>query len=258
MRTIVTGSGSGIGLCTARALARQPNAHILLVDRNGRRCAANAADLRASGAEVAESAGDLMDPDAPAAIVARAVAAFGGIDGIVSNAGSIAGGADLKDLSPEAFEASFAINTRPAFLLAKSAYPHLKESRGAIVAVASTAARHPVPGLGSYSASKAALVMLIRQLALEWGPDGIRVNCVSPGPTATPMAPVYADPEIRTLRASTLPLRRISEPEDIAETILFLLSSGAVSITGTDLEVDCGMGLTTMLLSGSGLNRAER
>jgi NAD(P)-dependent dehydrogenase (short-subunit alcohol dehydrogenase family) len=258
MRTILTGSGSGIGLATARALAARPDARILLVDRNPERRAANAEELRGIGAQVAESGGDLNDPDSPAAFVEAAVGAFGGIDAVVSNAGSIAGGAELKSLSTEAFEAAFAINTRPTFLLARAAYPYLKESRGAIVAVASTAAAHPVPNLGGYSPSKAALVMLVRQMALEWGPDGIRANCVSPGPTATPMAPVYADPQIRSLRASTLPLRRISEPEEIAETILFLLGPGAIGITGVNLEVDCGMGLTTMQLSGSGLNRPDQ
>lgn len=258
MRTLLTGSGSGIGLATARALAARPEARILLADRNAERRAVNADELRRLGAEVAEAGGDLEDPETPAAAVAAAVDAFGGIDAVVSNAGSIAGGAELSSLSLEAFEAAFAINTRPAFLLAQAAYPHLRESRGAFVAVGSSAAVHPAPGLGGYSASKAALVMLVRQIALEWGPDGIRANCVSPGPTATPMAPVYADPEIRALRASTLPLRRISEPAEMAEAILFLLGPGAAGITGINLEVDCGMSLSTMQLSGSGLNRPGR
>ena len=255
MRTVLTGAGGGIGYATARALAGRPDAKLVIADRNAERRTSNAQSLRQLGAEVVVIGGDLADPTAPAAIVETAIEAFGGIDAIVSNAGSIGNAAELKALSLEAFEASFQINTRPTFLLAQAAYPYLRESRGTLVAVSSTAARHPVPNLGTYSSSKAALVMLARQMALEWGPDGIRVNCVSPGPTATPMAPVYADPDIRRQRASTLPLRRITEPEEIAAAILFLLGPGAAGITGIDLQIDCGMGLTTMQLSGSGLNR---
>jgi NAD(P)-dependent dehydrogenase (short-subunit alcohol dehydrogenase family) len=257
MRTIVTGAGSGIGWATARALATLPGARIFLVDRNEARRTENAGTLTALGAEVAGLGGDITDRAFPAAIVTSAVEAFGGIDAIVSSAGSIANAAPMSELPLETFEAAFAINTRPTFLLAQAAYPHLKASRGAIVAVTSVGARHPAAMLGGYSPSKAALTMLIRQLALEWGPDGIRANCVSPGPTATPMAAVYADPAIRAARASTLPLRRIAEAEQVAATILFLLGPGAAGITGVELDVDCGMGVTTLELSGAALNRPQ-
>lgn len=253
MRTIVTGAGGGIGFATAAALAVQPQAKLTIVDRNNERRNANAAALRQLGAEIVGIGAELEDPDSFSRIIDATVNAFGGIDAVVSNAGSISHPAPFHALSLAEFEASFLINTRASFLLAKAAYPHLKESKGAIVAVSSAAARHPAPALGAYSASKAALVMLAQQMALEWGPDGIRVNCVSPGPTATPMAPAYANQEVRARRASTLPLRRISEPEEIAAAILFLLGPGAVGITGINLDVDCGMSLTTMELSGSRL-----
>lgn len=256
MRAIVTGAGSGIGRATAEALAGQPHARLLLVDRNDERREAYLAALRARGAEAHGIGGDISDPAFPAAIVAAAVERFGGIDAIVSAAGSIANGAPLTDLPLADFEGAFAVNVRPTLLLAQAAFPHLKASRGSLVAVSSTAAHHPVPDLGGYSPSKAALSMLVRQLALEWGPHEIRANCVSPGPTATPMAPAYADAAVRAARASTLPLRRIADPEQVAATILFLLGPGAAAITGVDLDVDCGMGLTTMQLSGAALGRS--
>lgn len=256
MRAIVTGAGSGIGWATAEALARQPGARLLVVDRNAQRREARLGTLRSLGADAHGIGGDIADPAFPAAIVATAVGAFGGLDAVVSSAGSIARGAALADLPLADFEGAFAVNTRPTLLLAQAAYPHLKASRGALVAVSSSGSRHPVPNLGGYSASKAALTMVVRQLALEWGPNGIRANCVSPGPTATPMAPAYGDPAVREARASTLPLRRIAEPGQVAAAILFLLSPAAAAITGIELDVDCGMGLTTMELSGAALGRS--
>lgn len=255
MRAILTGAGGGIGLAVAAKLAVPGNA-LLLVDRSLARGEANAERLRESGADVAVAPGDITDPEIGRSLVAAARAAFGGVDALVLAAGSIDNSAPIAELSLEAYEAGFLVNTRPLFLLAQAAYADLRAARGAIVAISSTGACSPVPGLGIYSASKAALNMLAKQFALEWGPDGIRVNCVSPGPTATPMAPAYADPAIRARRVSTLPLRRIAEPEDVAEAVAFLLSDAARHITGIDLTIDGGMALTTMQLSGAALGRA--
>lgn len=258
MRAIITGAGSGIGWATALALSERPDARIVLVDRDAERRAAHIEELSAKGATAIGVGGDLADPETSSTIVATSIQAFGGLDALVSAAGSIAGGAPLADLDFEAFDRAFAVNLRPTLLLAQAARPHLAAAGGAIVAVSSSGARHPAANLGGYSASKAALTMLIRQIALEWGPDGIRANIVSPGPTATGMTPAYADPAIRTARAATLPLRRIAEADQVAQTILFLLGPGAAAITGVDVEVDCGMSLTTMALSGAGLGQSKR
>lgn len=257
MRTVITGSGSGIGLAIARRLAAEPDARIVLVDRNAARGERHCADLGTDGAQVSTLKGEMTAPDMGAKVIAAAIKLMGGIDSLVHAAGSIGNRAPLAQLMLEDYEAGFAINTRPLFLLAQAAYPALKESSGAIVAISSTGATSPVPDLGAYSPSKAALSMLAQQLALEWGPDGIRVNTVSPGPTATPMAAAYDDPAIRERRASTIPLRRISEPEDIAAAVAFLLGPGGRGITGTDILVDGGIGLTTMELSGAALGRMK-
>jgi NAD(P)-dependent dehydrogenase (short-subunit alcohol dehydrogenase family) len=229
---------------------------LLLADRNEDGLAQVAAEL-GSACPVDTIAGDLSRPDFPAEVIARCVQTYAGVDGLVSNAGALKG-APLAELSVADFDFQFAINTRPAWLLAKAAYPYLKASRGAIVATASMAAFNPTPPLGSYAASKAALVMLVRQMALEWGSDGIRCNSVSPGPTLTPMNPGYDEIELRAARERTMPLRKLGTSEDVANAILFLLSEQAGHITGQDIAIDGGLGIALMALSGSGQGQPQK
>jgi NAD(P)-dependent dehydrogenase (short-subunit alcohol dehydrogenase family) len=184
---------------------------------------------------------------------------MGGIDAVISNAGIIMGGA-LVDQQPEDFDRIFAINTRSTWALAKAAHPHLKDSKGAFVATASMSATQATPGLGFYSCSKAALLMLVRQLCVEWGPDGIRCNTVSPGPTYTPMtAAGYQDPERRDQREANIALRKLGLAEDVANAILFLISPLAGHIGGIDVLVDGGMSNMLMPASGGGTGqKAQR
>jgi NAD(P)-dependent dehydrogenase (short-subunit alcohol dehydrogenase family) len=222
---------------------------LLLTDRDSEGLGRVAAAI---GARAGTCLADVSSPDCGEAIVAAALAHMGGIDAVVSNAGIIAGAA-LVDQTTELFDRIYAINVRAAWLLAQAAHPHLAASRGAFVATASMSASQPTPGLGFYSSSKAALLMLVRQLALEWGPDGIRCNTVSPGPTYTPMTQAgYADTDRRAAREAMIPLRKLGMAEDVANTILFLIGPGAGHITGIDILVDGGMSNNLMPATGGG------
>lgn len=256
MKILITGAASGIGRAMAELAAqgRQvgANPELLLVDRDAATLQDFAATL--TGIRVETCIADLSDPEAPAHITAQLRAALGGLDALVSNAGAIHS-TKLQDMSVEEYNRLFSINARATFLLAQAVYPLLKESRGAIVATASMASEHPSPGLGAYSPSKAAVVMLIKQMALEWGPDGIRANSISPGPTLTAMtAKSYGDAAKRHQRAQDIPLRRIGQPEDIANAALFLISPFASHISGVNLVVDGGLSMTMMVSANSAAN----
>jgi NAD(P)-dependent dehydrogenase (short-subunit alcohol dehydrogenase family) len=255
MRVIVTGAASGIGRAAAIRLARDAvsrggRAQILLVDIAKDKLDETAELLRSENATSEACVADLSDASVAAGVVDAARRAFGGLDALVSNAGIIQR-SSLLELSVADYERSFAINTRATWLLAKAAHPMLAAAKGCIVATASISGHEPTPPLGAYSASKAALIMLVRQMAVEWGPDGIRCNTVSPGSTHTAMTDArYSDPVQRQAAAQRSPLRMVGLPENQAAAIAFLVSADAAYITGVDLLVDGG--LATMLMPASG------
>jgi NAD(P)-dependent dehydrogenase (short-subunit alcohol dehydrogenase family) len=261
MRYLITGAGSGIGRAVAVIAAQQAargEVALTLVDRNVEALDEVAHELSGVGARVLTVVADLSEIEAPAKAVAAAVAEFDGLDTVASIAG-ITAVDGLESLDVDTYERTFAINTRATWLLAKAAHPALREARGSLVATASISAEHPTPPLGAYSASKAALRMLVRQMALEWGPDGIRCNCVSPGPTDTALTRTAfgdmasaAARENRAYRESLIPLRKIGRAEDVAQAIVFLAGPQASHITGIDLVVDGGLSLALMPLAGGG------
>ena len=247
MRVLVTGAASGIGRATCRRLARDARAQGQVAKVAAVDLAPSPAlddlvgELRDLGAEALLLYGDMGTADAPARVVANAVDRFGGLDGLVSNAGVNRPGA-LVSYSVEDWDHLFAVNTRATWLLARAAHPALMASRGAIVAVASMSGSNAHAGLGAYGPSKAAVIMLGRVLAQELGPDGIRVNTVSPGMVRTGMtARVYADERVAAERAALVPLGRVASAEDIADVIAFLLGPDARYVNGHDLVVDGGV-----------------
>jgi glucose 1-dehydrogenase len=247
MRVLVTGAASGIGRATcvrlagdARASGRVARVAAVDIGPPGQ-LDTLVADLRELGAETLPLHGDMGTSDAPDRVVGEAVARFGGLDGLVSNAGINRAG-PLVEYTVEDWDRLFAVNARATWLLARAAHPALRASGGAIVAVASMSGSHAHAGLGAYGPSKAAVIMLVRVLAQELGLDGIRVNAVSPGMTRTGMtARVYADPRVAAERDAIVPLGRVATPEDMAAAIAFLLSPDARYVNGHDLVVDGGL-----------------
>ncbi len=246
MRVLVSGGSRGIGAATClrvaeAALARGEHPRIAICGREDSEPQEEVArKVREMGGEAVALTGDLSDVDMAANYVDAAVAAFGGLDALVANAG-VASPGKICELSLAEWERMFAVNLRGAWLLAKHAYPYLKESRGAACFTSSMSGQTPHEGSGAYSPTKAALTMLAQTLALEWAADGIRVNVVSPGMTHTPMsAKMYADPVIKQAREAIIPLHRIGEPNDIANAIEFLIGPLSSYVTGQDLCVDGG------------------
>jgi glucose 1-dehydrogenase len=175
-------------------------------------------------------------------LVEEAIKALGGLDAVVSNAG-VSRPSTLAKLALEDWDYLLAVNARAPWLLAKAAYPALRESHGSFVSVASMSGVQPYPGMGAYSPSKAALLMLVRTLAQEWAGDGIRVNAVSPGLIHTPLtAKVYADAPTKAKREALVPLHRIGDPDaDIAGIVAFLIAPEARYMTGQNILVDGGL-----------------
>jgi glucose 1-dehydrogenase len=199
------------------------------------------AELKSLGAEALPLHADMSSAEAPARAVSEAVTSFGGLDGIVSNAGINRPGA-LMEYALADWDAMFAVNTRATWLLAKAAYVSLKASHGAIVAIASMSGSNAHANLGAYGPSKAAVIMLVKVLAQELGRDGVRVNSVSPGMVRTGMtAKVYADQRVAADRDALVPLGRVATPEDMADVVAFLLGPDARYINGHDLVVDGGV-----------------
>ena len=192
MRVLVTGAASGIGRSTCLRLARDAaargGASIAAVDVPAAAAALETlrGELDKAGARVLLTHADMGSVEGPARAVGEATARFGGLDGLVSNAGVNRPG-PLLDYTVEDWDRLFAVNTRATWLLAKAAFPALKAARGAIVSVCSMSGSFAHAGLGAYGPSKAAAVMLVKVLAQEFGREGIRVNGVSPGMVRTGM-----------------------------------------------------------------------
>ena len=246
MRALVSGGSSGIGAAASlrlaeAALARgeRPMIAVCGHDTNSNQDEV-VRSVESLGGTAIALAGDLGDPDVPSQLVEAAVAEFGGLDALVANAGVANPGA-MCDVSLEDWDAMFSVNLRGPWLLAKASYPHLKTSHGAACFTSSMSGQMPHAGSGAYSPTKAALTMLAQTLALEWAPDGIRVNVVSPGMTQTRMtAKMYEDPKIKKAREDIIPLARIGEPVDIANVIEFLVGPLSGYVTGQDICVDGG------------------
>ncbi len=241
-RFIVTGGAQGIGAACARLLARE-GASVAIWDVASAVGQALAAELQAQGAPVLFQHCDVAVAAQVQAALAATVARFGGVDGLVNNAGIFKAAAFL-DISEADWDAVLGVNLKGAFLVAQAVAKQLvaQATPGAIVNMSSVNATLAIPNIASYNVSKGGINQLTRVMALALADQHIRVNAVAPGTIATELAAqaVLGSPEARERIISRTPLRRLGQPEEVAQAVAYLLSDAASYITGEIVVVDGG------------------
>jgi NAD(P)-dependent dehydrogenase (short-subunit alcohol dehydrogenase family) len=243
-RAIVTGAASGIGRATALLLADE-GAAVVATDLDEAGVDAVVAAIAASGGRAVGVGCDVRLEADCRRLVESAVAAFGGLDLVVNSAGIVRRTTVVE--TPEAeWDLVMAVNVKAIYLLARHAIPEMARGRGgAIVNIVSGWGLKGGPRAASYCASKGAVVNLTRAMAIDHGPQGIRVNCVCPGDTDTPLLRSEAaqlGEDVAEFLASSAerPIRRLGTPDDTARAVLYLASEAASWVTGTTLVVDGG------------------
>ena len=233
---VVTGANRGIGAATARELARV-GASVVVAARGADSLRQVAAELGDRGLAVGT---DVTRTEELDRLVAAAVDRFGGIDVLVNNAGVAPPAKQIYKVTPEEWQATMDVNVRAAWYLSGAVHPHLKQrGGGAIVNIASTSGLHHDIGLGVYSVSKAALIMLTTVCAKEWARDRIRVNALAPGVVRTELAgPLIEYLESHDEKPNLMNM--IGDPEDIARLVRFLATDEARYITGDVIRIDGG------------------
>lgn len=237
----VTGAAQGIGAATARAFAEQ-QASVALLDIDGAGAKKVADAIAGSGGRAVAIHADVTDEESVARAIAGVNSEFGGLDVLINCAGGYGRLATVEDMPVEEWDRTVALNLRSVFLVSRAAIPHLKRSKaGRIINVSSISGRQvTVSSSPAYGSAKAAVIQLTRFLAQQLGPDGITANAIAPITTLTPrVAALRSEAEIERI-ASLVPLKRLAEPEDHAQAMLFLASDAASYINGITLDVNGG------------------
>ena len=235
---LVTGSTSGIGRATAIALAAR-GAHVLIVGRNEQRAKDVVAEIQDGGGTATFRLATLDDLDSAQDLAEWAIQEGDGhVDILVNNAGVALLGPSESATEAE-FDETFSLKVKVTFFLVATLAPAMAERGwGAIVNVSTMVASFGQPSMAMYGASRAALELLTKAWAAEYGPGGVRVNAVAPGPTRTPMNERFGD--MADQIAALAPAGRQGEPEEIAAAIVFLASDGASFVHGVTIPVDGG------------------
>ncbi|MFF1810627.1 SDR family NAD(P)-dependent oxidoreductase [Streptomyces sp. NPDC058251] len=241
---LVTGAGSGIGRAIALAFAAE-GASVVAAGRTAPSLDETVALIEKAGGTAAAVTADVTRSEDVRALVRRTVEHFGSLDVAVNNAGVFRGGAPVADLPEEDWRALLDINLTGVLFSLQAEIARMRDqpTGGAIVNIASNLGAHRRnPGLAGYIASKAAVSALTRAAALDHIADGIRINAVSPGPSATAMSlrPGETDADRATRMKSVCPLGRVSSTAEIAAAVLYLASPDAASVVGSDLVIDGG------------------
>jgi NAD(P)-dependent dehydrogenase (short-subunit alcohol dehydrogenase family) len=241
---LITGAASGIGAAAARLFADE-GAALAVMDIDETGGAAVARDITGRGGRALFVAGDVSDAEDCARAVKQTVETFGGLDVLFNNAGTIRR-ASVLEIDEKEWDHAMAVNVKSVYLMSRHAIPVMQEAGGG--SIINTSSGWGLAGgrrAVSYCASKGAVVLLTKAMALDHGAQNIRVNCVCPGDTDTPMlrheAEQLGEPVGQFLaEAADRPLRRILSPEDVARAALYLASDASASVTGISLVVDGG------------------
>lgn len=238
---LVTGAGGGLGQAIATAFAAH-GADLVLADRNDEALSGIAQDCHMLGAQVHTVTADLADPQGVQALAEQAQAAFGRIDTLVCNAGMQGPAGPLHAVQRADWDRVFQVNLASAQALCAALVPGMAQrGHGAVILMASIAALRGNKAIGLYGLTKAALAQLARNLAVEWGPRGVRANAIAPGLIRSPLATALLDDDAFMQRhLAATPLRRVGEPHEVAGAAVLLASPAGAFITGQTLVVDGG------------------
>ncbi|MGL4810700.1 MAG: glucose 1-dehydrogenase [Beijerinckiaceae bacterium] len=237
---LVTGAAQGFGFAIAETFVRE-GARVALMDLQADKVAEAASTI---GRGAIALSGDVSKAVDTQAAVDAAIKAFGHVDILVNNAGTSHRNRPMIEVSEDEFDRVFAVNVKSIYQFARAIVPHMRSRGGGVILnIGSTAGIRPRPGLTWYNASKGAVNLLSKSMAVELAPDKIRVMAIAPVAGETPLLATFMGedtPEKRAAFRATIPLGRLSVPQDMANAALFLCSDDAAMVTGAVLEVDGG------------------
>jgi NAD(P)-dependent dehydrogenase (short-subunit alcohol dehydrogenase family) len=243
---IVTGSTRGIGRAIASRFA-QRGAQVVISSRDAAACETVAQELREAGGQAIAIAANVGKKEQLENLAAHTVERWGGIDILVCNAAVNPYFGPLSGITDEAYDRIMNSNVRSALWLSNLSFPHMAaRGGGAAIFLSSIAGISGTNVIGAYAVSKTALIGLARSLAVEWGPRGIRVNCLAPGIVKTDFArALWDNPSIADPAIARTALRRLADPDDVAGPAVFLASRAGAFVTGQAIVIDGGVTIDT-------------